>query len=188
VSRVDLFSVIHKGIRALLFELSRDAARVDLTSTHAVDGLVAQVERTLGFLDEHAMLEDTHVFVALRSLDPDLADELARDHRSLEIVQLEVERAADALALAQLSARSDAGAHLLRTINHLVAAQLIHMNREETEVSATLWAGFSDAELITIRTRTKDSLSPARHVEWMELIAPELNPVEHRLVIGAPLG
>jgi hypothetical protein len=184
MSRVDLFTVIHKGIRSLLFDLARDAARVDLTSTHAVDGLVARIERTLGFLDEHARLEDTHMFSALRALDADLADELAEEHRALEVVQLEVERAADALALAQLSARPDAGAHLARTINHLVAVQLIHMNREETEVSACLWAGYTDEQLIAIRTRLKDTLTAERYAEWMAIVAPALNPVEHRLVIG----
>lgn len=184
MSRVDLFTVIHKGIRAELFELAREAARVDLTSTHAVDGLVAHVERTLGFLDEHARLEDSIAFVALRTLDSNLADELAAEHRALEVVQLEVERAADALALAQLSGRVDAGAHFARCINHLVAVQLIHMNREETEVNAALWAGLPDTELMALRNRAKDSLSSDRHAEWMKIVGPALNPVEHRLVIG----
>ncbi|HEX5060498.1 MAG TPA: hemerythrin domain-containing protein [Kofleriaceae bacterium] len=184
MSRVDLFTVIHKGIRSLLFELAREAARVDLTSTHAVDGLVARVERTLGFLDEHARLEDMHVFTALRALGGELADELNAEHRSLEVVQLEVERAADALALAQLAGREEAGAHLARLINHLVAVQLIHMNREETEVNATLWAGLPDSELGAIRTRLKNTLSPERFDEWMQIVGPALNPVEHRLVIG----
>jgi hypothetical protein len=182
--RVDLFSVIHKGIRALLFDLARDAARVDPTSTCEVDALVARVERTLGFLDEHAELEDVHVFSMLRALHPELADELAADHRALEAVQLEVELAADALALADLSNRVTAASQLARVINHLVAVQLIHMNREETEVNATLWAGSSDAELVAIRTRLRDTLAPERQAEWMQIIGPALNPVEHRLVIG----
>ncbi len=182
--RVDLFTVIHKGIRWELFELAREAARIDLTSTHAVDGLVARIERTLGFLDEHAGLEDAIAFVALRALAPGLADELAAEHRALEVVQLEVERAADALALAQLSARPDAGAHLARCINHLVAVQLIHMNREETEVNATLWAGLPDADLMALRNRAKDSLASERQAEWMKIVAPALDPVERRLVIG----
>lgn len=188
MSRVDLFTAIHKGIRALLFDLARDAARVDLTSTHAVDGLVARIERALGFLDEHAALEDAHVFAALRALDGDLADELAAEHRGLEVVQIEVERAAEALALAELSVRPAAGAHLARTINHLVAVQLIHMNREETEASACLWAGYADHQLIAIRTRLKDTLSPERYAEWMQIVGPALDPVERTLVIGTALG
>ena len=181
MTRVDLFTVIHKGLRALLFDLSRDAARIDLTSTHAVDGLVATIERTLGFLDEHAHVEDTYL---ASSLDPGLAAELAADHRALEVVQLEVQRAADALALAELSARAEQGAHLARVINHLVAVQLVHMNREETELNAVLWAKFSDAELIAIRNRVKSTQTAERQAEWTKIVGPALNPVERRLMIG----
>jgi hypothetical protein len=188
VTRVDLFTMIHKGLRALLFDLAREAARVDPTSNQAVDGLVARLERALGFLTEHAALEDAHVLAALRAVDEGLAGELASDHRSLEVVQLEVERAADALALAQLSARPAAAAHLGRLINHLVAVQLIHMNREETEVSARLWAGYSDDELIGLRTRLRDAIPADRYAEWMRIVGPALNPVEHRLVIGSAVG
>ena len=188
MSRVDLFIVIHKGIRGLLFDLARDAARVDPTSNHAVDGLVAQVERTLGFLDEHGRLEDAFVFPAVRARDGALADELAAEHRGLEVVQLEVERAADELALAQLSARASAGAHLARAINHLVAVQLIHMNREETEVCACLWAGYGDDELMAISNRRKAAVSAEREAEWRQVVASALNPVEHRLVIGSAVG
>src|SRR5690606_6484439 len=133
--RVDLFSTIHKGLRAMLFELSAETARTDVTSTAAVDALVARVERVLAFLDEHAHVEDTFVMPELRALDPLLADELAADHRGLDAVQTEVSLAAEALALADLSQRTRAGAQLLRVVNHLVAVHLLHMNREETEVN-----------------------------------------------------
>jgi hypothetical protein len=188
MSRVDLFTVIHKGIRALLFDLAREAARVDPTSAHAIDGLVALVERTLEFLDEHARIEDAHVVGRVRALDVALAQALAAEHRALEVLQLEVERAADALALAELSARADAAAQLTRTINRLVAAQLTHMNREETEIMSCLWAGLPDDELVAIRARSREMLTPERHAEWMRVVAPALNPVEHALVIGPTVG
>ena len=176
--RVDLFSTIHKGIRALLFELAVDAARADVTSTSAVDALADKVERVLGFLDEHAGLEDRFVIPELRALDPDLADELARDHRALDAVQTEVGLAADAISLADLSQRPLAGAQLCRVINHLVAVQLLHMNREETEINAILWAGRDDAALAALRARMAGSLPRERIAEWMAIVTTALNPTE----------
>lgn len=176
--RVDLFSTIHKGIRSILFELSSEAARTDVTSTPAVDALTARVERALAFLDEHAHIEDTYVITEVRTLDPDLAEELARDHRGLEAVQIEVGLAAEALQLADLSQRPIAGAQLVRVINHLVAVQLLHMNREETEVMATLWAGRGDAELAAIRDRSAGSLPSERRAAWAAILIPALNPTE----------
>jgi hypothetical protein len=176
--RVDLFSTIHKGIRALLFDLAADAARADLTSTPAVDALAAKIERVLAFLDEHAGIEDRFVIPELRALDPDLAEELARDHRALDAVQTEVGLAADAIVLADLSQRVTAGAQLARVINHLVAVQLLHMNREETEINATLWAGRDDAALAAMRARMAGSLPRKRFAEWMAVVRPALNPTE----------
>lgn len=186
--RVDLFSTIHKGVRTLLFELSTEAARVDVTSTASVDALVSRVERVLAFLDEHAKLEDTYVWPLLQSLDAELAAELAADHRGLDAVQTEVSLAVQAVALADLSQRPIAGAQLVRVINHLVAVQLLHMNREETEVNATLWAGRADTELGELRAQMAGSLPTERRAEWVAILTPALNPVERRFLGGPAVG
>jgi hypothetical protein len=183
--RVDLFSTIHKGVRALLFELSTEAARLDVNSTPAVDALVARVERVLGFLEEHAHTEDTYILTELRALDPLLADELACEHRALDAAQTEVALAAEAVALADLSQRPVAGTRLVRVVNHLVALHLLHMNREETEVNAALWAGRGDAELAALREALRGGLSRERYAEWIAVVTPAMNPVERRLVAGA---
>lgn len=178
--RVDLFSTIHKGVRAMLFDLSATAARADVTSTASVDELVAHVDRVLSFLDEHAGLEDQFIFPVVRTLDPLLADELAADHRGLDAVQREVELAAHALALTDLSQRPVVGAQLIRVVNHLIAVQLLHMNREETEVNATLWAGLSDVELGAMRARIGSHIPSDRMAQWVAILEPAMNPVERR--------
>jgi hypothetical protein len=186
--RVDLFSMIHKAVRSVLFELSLEAARVDLTSAASIDGLAGRIDRTLELLDEHARIEEMFVMPALRALDELLADELAAEHRALEVVQIEVERAMATLEQSDLAARGDAGANLIRVINHLVSVQLVHMNREETEIMATLWAGMVDPDLGALRMRMADSLPAERRLVWRGLLEGSISPVERRLVLGAPLG
>ena len=186
--RVDLFSMIHKAVRSVLFELSLEAARVDLTSAAAIDALAARIDNALQLLDEHARVEEMFVMPALRALDELLADELAAEHRALEVVQIEVERATAALEQADLATRSEAGASLIRLINHLVSVQLVHMNREETEVMASLWAGMKDPDLGSLRVRMAESLPAERRLAWRSLLEASISPVERRLVLGAPVG
>lgn len=186
--RVDLFTLIHKGVRALLFDISTEAARIDLRSDIAVDGMLEQITRALGFLDEHAHHEDTHVLPVLRAVAPDLANSLGVDHRVLDAIQTEVECAAEKLAAAQPADRGPLGAQLVRLLNRLTAAHLTHMGREETEASSALWAALDDTELAAVRARLVGSIPTARYAEWMQMIAPALNPVERSLVVGAPVG
>lgn len=168
--RVDLFSTIHKALRRALFELSGDLARVELSRTIAVDDIVAKVEHVIGLLDEHALLEDEGVFPTIRTLDPVLAAELETDHRSLLIVQVEVERIAQELAMADLASRERHAHRLAIAIHHLTALQLLHMNREETEGNRVLWSGLDDAALIAISRQAAARLSPVRAAEWQQLV------------------
>lgn len=168
--RVDVFSTIHKALRRVLFELADELARVELSRTIAIDDVVARVERVIELLDEHALLEDECVFPMIRELDPLLADELAQDHRALLIVQCEVERIAQELAMADLASREHHAHRLAIAVTHLIALQLLHMNREETEGNRVLWSGLDDAALLAISKRAAARLSPDRAAEWQQLV------------------
>lgn len=182
--RVDLFTTIHKGVRAMLFEVAVEAARTDLRDDGAVAALVARITRTRAFLDEHAHHEDAHVVPALRRAAPEVATALDTEHRMLETIQAEVAAAASALAAAPAIERGAIGGQLVRLLNRLIAAQLAHMGREETDANEALWGGFSDAELVAIRERLIGTIPPARYAEWKQVLAPALDPVERSLVVG----
>ena len=183
MTRVDLFTTIHKGLRALLFEAALETARVDLSRSCEVDRLVAQIERMLGFLDEHARLEDAEIIPALRTVDPVLAATLCAEHQTHPSVHAAVLRAARALALAPDGERGTAGKHLMRVVNQLVSMQLLHMNHEETVVNAVLWGAYGDAELLAMRGRSVARLPEGRHAEWRSVLVPVVDPTE-RAVLG----
>ncbi len=182
--RVDLFTTIHKGIRALLFDISTEAARVDVSACIAVDGLVERIHQLIAFLDEHAHHEDIHVLPAIAFASPDLARSLGIDHRALDEMQVQVGITADGLACADVEGRAAVAAQLSRTLNRLTAAHLDHMHREETEVNEVLWGALGDTELAEIRGRILAALAPERHLEWQALMVPALSPVERAAVIG----
>ena len=185
MSRVDLFTTIHKGLRAVMFECALDVARVDLASTYEVDKLAAQLERMLEFLDEHARHEDAEIIPALRVVDPVLAAALVAEHQTHPSVNAAVERSARALAMAREGERGVAGKHLMRVVNQLVSMQLLHMNHEETVVNAVLWGAYGDAELRAIRGRITARISGDRHAEWRSVLRPAVDPVERLLLGGA---
>ena len=64
------------------------------------------------------------------------------------------------------------GREMFRRLNLLVADQLRHLEREEREGNATLWAYLPDPELAAIRASILASISRRRLAEWFELVAP----------------
>jgi iron-sulfur cluster repair protein YtfE (RIC family) len=178
--RLDLFTTIHRGLRVLLFDVARAAARIDAARDDEVDALVSQVERLLEYLDEHAGNEDRHILPALRTVAPELEAFFAADHRRLDALQRRVGAAAGALELAAPADRAAAAAALARGLNELVAAHLAHMHREETDANAALWGRLADEELLAIQGRIVGGIPPERRAEWMELVLPAVSPAERR--------
>ena len=180
--RVDLFTPIHKGLRSLLFGTAMEAARIDFASDQEVDALSEIVERTLGFLHEHAHLEDAEVLPLLRHIDPALAANLYAGHLELEAAENELGRAMRSVAMAAAADRRPSGLELGRLLNVLTAKHLLHMAQEETLGNAVLRGTFGDPELHDVRRRMFARTSLERRKEWLAILAPMLDPTERALM------
>jgi iron-sulfur cluster repair protein YtfE (RIC family) len=178
MKRNDLYSTVHKGLRAALFELAADAARVDSGADHELRALVARLRRLLGFLEEHGRHEDAHVMPLLAEADFGLAQFVEREHAQLEASLSGLEVLAAQLNAATNGSRAVLTAELQRHVERLVAEQLIHMQREETQVNTALWERFSDEDLERAHQRILAAIAPARMAEWLELMLPALSELE----------
>ena len=68
--RVDLYAIIHKAVRSLLYDTATMLGRADFSRAAGRDAALADVERSLGFITEHLGHEDSHIQPVLRRLDP----------------------------------------------------------------------------------------------------------------------
>jgi Hemerythrin HHE cation binding domain len=146
-ARVDLFTLLHEGLRELLSELGAAAAGLDVERTEDVDALVERVEQGLGLFDEHAEHEERHIMPLLRIVAPAVEAALAVEHRRLDALRSQVSEAAYQLASAPAAERPPLAAQLCLLLDALTAGQLGHMDTEETEGNRALWAALDDDEL-----------------------------------------
>jgi hypothetical protein len=182
--RVDLFTTIHKALRAALFEAAAEVARADLRDPAAFAAVRARVGALLVLLEEHAEHEDALVFPVVAGAAPVLAADLAGEHGRLAGLQLELARLLERLERADDAERAALGARLHARMGALVAQHLAHMGREEDDANRILHAHRSDAELLELRARLQARLAPERLAVWMTHLLPAAAPAERALVLA----
>jgi hypothetical protein len=178
VPRLDPFTPIHKGLRRLMFEAGVELARADFADAAAVAAVEGAVSTCLRLLREHADLEDRHVLPLIERADPELAAAIALEHPSLERAAIAVDTLWPRFAALDGPARGELGDELVRRFNALVAEQLRHLDREERQVNAALWAALTDAEIGAASVAIVRELGPQRMAEWGAVLAKSLNPAE----------
>jgi hypothetical protein len=63
-----------------------------------------------------------------------------------------------------------------------VAAQLLHMDLEERQELALMWARHTDQEIAALSGRIAASIPPPRAQEWSALLGPSLSGPERALM------
>ncbi len=185
----DLFTPIHKGLRAMLYDLSGRVQTHDFQDVEATQRLATQLEsdfevaRSAGcalcIMSHHATDEDTFIFAPAAQHANALVTELIRDHRQLYQQELDLARQVHAIAaMAGAEERVRAGVVLNQGTNALLGAYLVHMNREEEELVPILQANFTDPEQAAMRGAIIARLPPDRIFAILGWMLPALNAEE----------
>lgn len=176
--RVDMYSLVHKGIRAFLGATLETVGRMDAFDGEDVARALAEVRSLASFLRAHLHHENQFVHPALEARRPGSARRTASDHvehvralERLEAAALAVEKAVDAL-------RPGAATALYRELALFTAENLEHMHFEETENNAQLWTAYTDAELDRIHTAMLASIKPDIFSLGLRWMAPAMTPAE----------
>ncbi len=126
--RVDLFTPIHKAIRAYIYDLGLELQTADLAGSSHGDGVLARLDHGLGMLAEHHAHEERFVFPEALSAAPEVVEPLIADHRRIEELLGDTGAAMRYLTSSAAGSRREAGDELNRRFNELVAFYLaVHL-------------------------------------------------------------
>jgi hypothetical protein len=184
MDRHDLYTTVHKGLRALLFEAAALVARTDFAQPEEAARARERLDQLLAFLDEHAEHEDEVILPELVRIAPELHADLRSAHARVHGLQAEIAALAARLPGASLAERVSLGRRLHERLGLLVAEHLRHMEQEEVTTNRMLWAHKSDDELRAMHARIVGSIPPARLAEWFGSILPALNGAERGALLG----
>jgi hypothetical protein len=176
--RVDMYTLVHKGIRAFLGATLEAVGRMDALDRDEVARTLAGVRGLAMFLRAHLHHENQFLHPALEARRTGSAGRTASDHvgheralERLETLALTVERSAD-------ESRPAAALALYRELALFTAENLEHMHFEETENNAALWAAYGDEELERIHQALLGSIKPEVMSLGLRWMAPSMSPAE----------
>ena len=170
--RDDLFTIIHKGLRLGLFEITVQAGRTDWADPAQVSELGERWHGLLTLLRAHGDHEDQHILRLLDSCDPLATEPTSEQHRDLDdLLDDLAERFETVLAAPRLAS----GLDMYRDLARFVAAYLTHMHDEETRVMGRIWACCTDEEIAGARQRFMAGMSPQVQALSLEYTLPALD-------------
>ncbi|PSR51901.1 hypothetical protein AHMF7605_28750 [Adhaeribacter arboris] len=178
VKRYNVFNNIHKALRSMLFDLQSKIQQTDFTELKA-DKVIAEMERVLYFYDEHADHEDRFILAHIVHQEPQLTEELEKDHvidhnLSADLRQfISNWRQAKSVEEKELS-----GKQIFYALNEFIAFNLYHMNKEENQLLLALWKHFSDKEILRMEQQIMASIDPQVLMEESRWMMRSINNAE----------
>lgn len=168
--RLDLYLFIHKALRQFMSHTLGRLGTMDVADaeerTVALDG----VDALVAFMRDHLQHENDFLHTAIEARRPGGARHTADDHLLHLDAIGNLEDESRAVRDARDEHRPALAQRLYRHLAVFVGDNLQHMQFEETENNAALWALYSDEELAAIHDRLLATIAPdemALNARWM---------------------
>ncbi len=140
MTRVDLYTTVHKNLRARLFDVARRAGAIDGSDPRDTTAVLTLANEVLDDAEEHRRFEVAVIQPMIRRADPKLADQMDHDHEELESLLAAVRASMTGIG------GTDSWLAFYRALNRFLAHLLAHFDEEEA-LMPMLWETFSDDEL-----------------------------------------
>ncbi|WP_374580521.1 hypothetical protein [Pseudoduganella sp.] len=187
--RINMYSGIHKALRLYMSDTQSRLARTDAADHEDLHGALAQVRELLGAMRRHVEHERNFVHPALNARRPGSAQVTEGDHDHHEWAIDKLLALCEHCASAAGAARFQHLEHLHLQLSVFIGENLVHMNLEETENNAVLWACYSDEELHAIHERIVAAIPPEEMQATLRWMLPALNPAERAgMLLGMRAG
>lgn len=159
--RFELYGPIHKALRAFMSDTLVAVGRMDTADDHDLGVTLEQARMLLTVMTIHLEDENRFVHTAMEARRPGSTAHTAHDHVEHECAIGELRTLIDGVASAAAQDRARLALTLYRRLALFVAENLAHMEIEERENMAVLWADYTDEELQAIEASIVASVPPA---------------------------
>lgn len=183
-ARHDMYVGIHKALRHFMSDTLHRIGRMDTNDAADMARALGQFEDLMTMCEQHIQHENQFIHSAIDARLPRGATRTAGDHvehaAHIEALRSDARQVAQADALA----RPALALRLYRHLALFVADNFQHMNLEETQNNAALWAHYTDDELDALHHRLVASLPPQEMMGVLRWLIPASSPAERSQLLG----
>jgi hypothetical protein len=161
MERYNSFNLIHKGLRAALYQTALQLQQTDFTSEEEMEEAVNKVREVVMIFDGHAHKEDTFVLPAIAAYEPSVVASFESEH--VEDVQLGEQlnfSIAKVVGSNSLLEKLVSGRELTEAFVRFMVFNLNHMAKEENIINKILWRYYSDDEIKKIVAEIGKNVEP----------------------------
>jgi len=182
--RFDPYIFIHKALRQFMGHTLSRLGSMDVGDAEERPLVLDGVDALLQFMRGHLQHENDFVHTAIEARHPGGARHSADDHLLHVDAIGNLEDESRAVRDARDEHRPALALRLYRHLAEFVGENLVHMQVEETQNNAALWALYSDAELIEIHDRLLATIGPAEMALTARWMAASMSVPELALLFG----
>jgi hypothetical protein len=182
--RVDMYSGIHKALRALMADTLLAVGRMDWSDDLETAQTTQRIVELLDFCRSHLAHENEFVHAAIEARAPGASETIAHEHEEHEQHIALLGATVEAVRAAPAELRAGLSLELYRELALFIAENFQHMHVEETAHNAVLWARYTDAELIEIHGALVASIPPQEMMYTARWLVPFMNPAERAGLLG----
>jgi len=176
--RNNLYSGIHKALRAYMSDTLNRTARLDANDAEELSTGLRQIRELLAFMRSHMQHEASFIHTAMNARRAGSAQVTEGDHDHHDWAIDKLNALCGHVEEHSGARRQDYLDHLHLQLSVFVGENLVHMNMEETENNAILWAHYTDEELDGIHDALVSTIPQEEMQLAMRWMIPALNPSE----------
>jgi len=171
MNRINIFNFIHKGLRAMLYNMALTIQHTDFQKEEEARATLRKLKLVLELYSQHGEHEDKTIFPPVTSASPAAVAVLEAEHEKDE------QLCNDLFLLIRAYKAANTGAERLATgyaihlaFQEFVAFNLQHMIKEETIINPLLWENYTDEEIGQIQQQVVRNVSAEcnqHYTRWM---------------------
>jgi hypothetical protein len=177
--RYNIFNLIHKALRAMLYDTALTLQQCDFRNREEMEKAFDKVESVLKMFEIHASKEDTYILPEVSRHDAVAAAEVESEHGRDELMAMQLHHLIHSYRNATDSRfLHEAGRAILYLFIDFGAFNLSHMNKEERIINQVLWKHFTDEEIRKIDEWIVQSIPAEEMMHSLHLMIRGINNPE----------